>query len=264
MAEIGHHLDLSVLFVAAFTALLLQIAANLLNDVSDFYSGVDTAARMGPVRVTQAGWLTPTQVYRAAALILGLATMGGVYLVSVGGWPILLIGLLCIGGAVAYSLGPFQFARHALGEVAAFLFFGIIAVVGSAYLQNPDISSMAIEAAVPIGILVSMLMLVNNLRDIDTDQASGKITLAVLLGADRARALYLGGLILALAWPLALLRYPTITRGVLLPWVAFPLAIAAARSVWNARSSEDFIRALGDTAILHAVYGVLLAVGILW
>lgn len=251
----------AVALACAAAALALQIGTNLVNDALDFLNRIDTAERIGPTRVTLAGWLSARAVLGGAGLAFAAALACGVYLVWVGGAPILWIGLASLAAAVGYSAGPFPLASHGLGEVAAFVFFGVIAVTGSAYLHLDRVSADAVVASAPIAALVSAIMAVNNLRDIETDRSSGKRTLAVRIGAPAARHMYAALVAGAYAWALALVWL----RGsawLLLPLLSAPLALGAIRQLRAAQSGPEFNLALAHTARLHVVYGALLCVGL--
>ena len=251
-----------VTLVCLLCALLLQTAANLGNDVFDFLRGIDTPGRQGPLRVTQAGLIPARAVLRATALVLFVGACCGLYLVSVGGAPILIVGIAAIVCALGYSGGPYPLASRGLGEVTVFVFFGVVAVVGSAYLNSGRLSALALLSSVPVGALAMALLVVNNLRDIETDREAGKRTLAVRLGARRTRIEY--GLLIAVAyaWPLVLLASTHTTQTVLLPWLSAPWAVALLRSVLKAPDAPALNRALVGTARLHAIYGILLIVGV--
>ena len=254
-------LGASLIPVAVGAALALQIGTNLVNDALDFLNRIDTAERIGPTRVTLAGWLSARAVLAGAGLAFGTALACGAYLVAVGGAPILWIGLASLAAAVGYSGGPFPLASHGLGEVAAFLFFGVVAVTGSAYLHLDRVSASALAASMPIAALVSAIMAVNNLRDIETDRRSGKRTLAVRIGAAAARRMYTA--LLAGAYAAALtLAWLLGSAWLLLPLASAPLALGAARRLHEARSGPEFNLALAGTARLHAVYGGLLCVAL--
>jgi len=250
-----------VLVVCAMAAIALQIATNLANDAFDYLGAIDTQDRVGPVRVTQAGWLRPGQVFMGVGCAIGLALGCGVYLVGVGGAPILWIGIASIVAALAYSAGPFPLASHGLGELVAFAFFGVIATGGAAYLHVGHGSALHLLASLPIGFLVAALMVVNNLRDIETDAQSGKRTLAVRIGARSTRRLYrvlVWGALVACV-PLAL-AFASIV--LLLPLCAFPLARQTLATVARADDSMSFGAALAETARLHAAFGVLLCLAL--
>lgn len=177
-----------MLFIASLIcALALQIAVNLANDLFDGLSGVDSKSRIGPIRVVQAGLISVTAIKRALFIICAIAVGAGIYLVLQGGWEIFVLGALSLAGVFAYSAGPFPLASKALGELTVFVFFGWIAVLGSYYLQTQTLSFIAFGFATSSGLLSAAIMLVNNIRDITSDKAAGKITLAVLLGAKKAR-----------------------------------------------------------------------------
>lgn len=247
---------------ALLGALLLQVGSNLANDVFDYKKGADTAGRLGPTRVTQAGLLTPNQVLAGMWLTFGLAALVGVYLVVVGGWPVVVIGLLSMASAIAYTGGPFPLGYHGLGDVFVFIFFGLVAVGGTYYVQAGTVSPLAVWVAVPVGVLVVNILVVNNLRDIESDRAAGKKTLAVRLGAGGARAEYLALLAVACAVPLLMALLGLSTPWVMLAWLsllpgwrAIRLALTAEGPVLN--------QALAGTARLALIYALLLSAGLL-
>jgi 1,4-dihydroxy-2-naphthoate octaprenyltransferase len=259
----GHPLQPLTFVVTLLTALLIQIGTNFANDVFDFHKGADTAERLGPLRVTQGGLVTPRQVLVATYLTFGLALILGLYLVVLGGWPILLIGVLCVVAGLTYVGGPWPFGYHGLGDVVCFIFFGMLAVLGTAYLQAGELSALAIWAAVPVGCLVTAILVVNNLRDIDTDRAVGKRTLAVLLGRRWTRVEY--ALLLLVAYGVVAwlgLRGQASTVWWWLPFLSVPLAIWLVRYV--ARTvGRPLNVALKRTGQLHLLFGVLFTLG-LW
>jgi len=258
----GGPLDLASLIACVVAAISLQVSTNLANDAFDFVRSIDDARRLGPLRVTQAGWLSARQVFVGVGVAIGLAMLAGVQLVAAGGWPILAIGLISIVFALAYSGGPFPLASHGLGEVAAFVFFGVVAVMGSSYLHTGSFALDAFVVSLPVGCLVSAIMVVNNLRDIESDAATGKRTLAVRLGAPATRRVYVAliGSSYACAIPLALYLG---SAWMLLPWLSIPLARATARSLVEARTGTEFNTSLAQTARLHGAHGVLLCLGLI-
>ncbi len=245
-------------------ALLIQVATNLANDYYDFVRGGDTDERVGPTRVTQAGLISPRTVQRAMVLTL-LAALGvGVYLASVGGWPIVVIGLASLVCAVAYTGGPFPLAYHGLGDVFVFVFFGLVAVTGTVWVQTLTWSAEALWAGAGIGALSTAILVVNNLRDIPTDRQAGKNTLAVRLGVQGSRIQYLALLALGAAVPVVgVLRFgwPTATLASLLVFLA---GVAPARVVLGFRQPAELLPALGGTARIVALYGVVLAGALAW
>jgi len=242
-------------------ALLLQVTANLSNDLSDFRKGADTPDRTGPVRVAAAGLVTPRQLEIAIAIAIGLAGLVGLYLTSVGGPVLLLVGVLAVVAALAYTGGPWAYGYRGLGEVFVFVFFGLVAVVGTAYLQAARVEPLFWGAAVPVGALTTAILVVNNLRDIPTDAAAGKRTLAVMLGVRRTRLEYAGLLLAAFVVPVALVAAG---RGltVLLPLLALPLASPLLRTVRTFSEPRQLNLVLKGTARLALVFGVLFAAGL--
>ncbi len=250
-------------FLAALLAsMLIQIGTNFANDYFDFQKGADTAERIGPVRVTQSGLIPPAAVRNGIVVAFGLAALLGLYLVAVGGWPILLIGLLSIASGVLYTGGPWPLGYHGLGDVFVFVFFGIVAVCGTAYLHTGTFPPEALIAALPIAMLVTAILVVNNLRDVVTDRAAGKRTLAVIFGPRFARAEYLvlvigAYVLLPISWLIGLA-----SPWVMLPLVTLPLAIPLLRTMVT-QSGPTLNKALKGTGQLELVFGVLMAVGLL-
>jgi 1,4-dihydroxy-2-naphthoate octaprenyltransferase len=247
---------------ALLCAVLIQIGTNLANDYFDFRKGADTAARLGPVRVTQSGLIPPATVRNAMIGVFGLAVLVGVYLVAAGGWPILVIGALSIAAGVLYTGGPYPLAYHGLGDLFVFAFFGLVAVCGTAYLMAGAVPPAAWWAALPVACIVTAILVVNNLRDIDTDRAAGKRTLAVLLGRRATRAEYV--LLLAAAY-LLLPAGPLLGLAgwwALLPLLTLPYAILLIRIVLRAEG-RPLNLALAGTGRLHLLFGTLFAVGLL-
>lgn len=244
-------------------ALLIQIGCNLANDYFDYRHGADTTTRLGPVRVTQSGLASPAAVWRATLLVFGLAALIGLYLVWVGGVPILVIGAASIAAAVLYTGGPWPFGYHGLGDLVCFIFFGLAAVVGMALLLTGTAPPEAWWAAVPVAALVTAILVVNNLRDIDTDRVARKYTLAVLLGRTGTRVEYLVLLVLAYLAPLVWALAGGAPRWWWLPWLSLLLAVPLARRVLTT-DGAPLNRALKDTARLHLLYGALWALALLF
>src|SRR6266513_4826740 len=185
----GHFHPLA--FVAALLgAIFLQVGTNLSNDYSDARRGADTEDRLGPVRVTAGGLMPPRTVLIGTWVAFGIAVAAGAYLTAVAGWQLLVVGAASILAGVLYTGGPRPYGYEGLGEAFVFMFFGVVAVVGSYYVQTEDLSWIAFALSVPVGLLVSAILVVNNVRDIETDRRAGKRTLAVRLGRERTRALY--------------------------------------------------------------------------
>ena len=231
------------------------------NDLGDFKKGTDTAERVGPLRVTTAGLISEGDIKRGIVVVLGLAAVCGIYLIVVGGWPILAVGLFSMVAAVAYTYGPLPFGYYGLGDVATFIFFGPIAVVGTYYAQAHAAPPLVWIAAIPMGSLVTAILVVNNVRDADTDRRAGKRTLAVVLGRRGARIEYLIMLVLAYTVPLLLWLGYGMRPWVLLPFVTLPLAAGHARAVFTVLGPA-LNKTLGGTAQLAVLYAIAFAIGI--
>jgi 1,4-dihydroxy-2-naphthoate octaprenyltransferase len=242
-------------------AILLQVLANLANDLSDYRRGADTPDRAGPTRVASAGLVTPRQLELAVGLTIAAAGLVGAWLAWVGGPAIVALGILAVVAALAYTGGPWPYGYRALGEVFVFIFFGLVAVVGTAYLQALRFEALFVVAAIPMGALITAILVVNNLRDIPTDAAAGKRTLAVVLGQRAATVEY--GLLLALAFavPVSLLLAG---QGIaqLLPLCSAPLAARLLRTVRSFAEPRQLNAVLAGTARLALVFGALFAVAL--
>jgi 1,4-dihydroxy-2-naphthoate octaprenyltransferase len=247
---------------ALAAALCLQIAANFANDAFDHEKGADTEERLGPPRAAAAGLLSPAALRRGMAAALAGAALAGLPLVALGGWPILVLGLASLAAAVAYTGGRFAFGYRGLGEVAVFFFFGLVAVCGTFAVQAGRVGAPALLASLPIGALASAVLLVNNVRDLETDRRAGKRTLAVRLG--RRGALRLHGLLVLgaqAALPLLWLAGPT-SPGVLAAGATLPWSASLVRRVAREQGPE-LNEALASTAKLEVVFAALLSAGCL-
>ena len=253
----------AVFLATLASALLIQIGTNFANDYSDFHRGADHDGRLGPLRVTQSGLISLDMVRRGIVVAFGAAALLGAWLAWIGGWPIVLIGVASIVCGLAYTGGPWPFGYHALGDVFVFVFFGLVAVAGTAYLQSGVWTATALVAAVPIGLLVTNILVVNNLRDLATDRAAGKHTLAVRLGDAGTRAQYALLTVLAYLVPTAMAFGGTpARRWLLLPWISAPLAIALVRKVLGGLSGRELNPMLKRTGQLLLSYGALFAAGL--
>jgi 1,4-dihydroxy-2-naphthoate octaprenyltransferase len=248
---------------ALLGASLLQVGANFANDVFDFERGADTVERLGPQRATQQGWITPEQMKRAMWLAFAAATLTGLYLTYVAGWPVLALGLLSIAAAYLYTGGPRPYGYLGLGDLAVFLFFGLGAVAGTYYVQALSVSRLALIASIPIGALATAILVVNNLRDIETDARAGKHTLAVRLGERATRAYYFALLLVAYVVPLLLWWRGLAGPQALLPWLSLPLALRLASRLRHERGLA-LNGCLVRTARLEVVFGLLFALGLAW
>lgn len=251
-------------FVAALLgAIFIQVGTNLSNDYSDARRGADTEDRLGPVRVTAGGLVPPSRVLLATYVTFGLAVLCGIYLVAVAGWELVAVGAASILAGVLYTGGPRPYGYEGLGEVFVFLFFGIVAVSGSYFVQTRELAWEAYACAVPVGLLASAILVVNNVRDLETDRRAGKRTLAVRLGRSRTRMLYTGMLLGAFALAPLPWLLGSMTAWLLLPWLALPLALALIRVVRERVDGPSLNAALAKTGMLQLCFCVLLSAGIL-
>jgi 1,4-dihydroxy-2-naphthoate octaprenyltransferase len=258
-ASYDGHFRLLPFVAAMMAAVLIQVGTNLSNDFFDFERGADTPDRLGPARVTQSGLASPQSVRSGMYLAFGAAAAIGVYLVAVGGWPILAIGVLAIAAGIAYTGGPWPLGYHGLGDLFVFIFFGLVAVVGRYYLQAGEVGSIAWVAAAPVGLIVTAILVVNNLRDIESDRRVGKRTLAVRLGARLTRVQY--ALLLLAPYPLVagFAAGGTLPGWSWLPWLTLPTALLLAGVVLRGAEGRRLNAVLQGTAQLHLFFGALLA-----
>ncbi|MDA8372141.1 MAG: 1,4-dihydroxy-2-naphthoate polyprenyltransferase [Nocardiopsaceae bacterium] len=245
--------------LALGVALALQVGVNYANDYSDGIRGTDTEERTGPTRLTAARLAAPRQVLVAAWACFALAAVLGLAVVAVSSWWLLLVGAAAIVAAWFYTGGNTPYGYRGLGEVSVFVFFGLVAVVGTVFVQVGSVPWHGWVAAVPIGLLSCSVLVINNLRDIPTDSATGKVTLAVRLGDRPTRRLYLGCLVGAFA--IALGTFPAA------PWaalvlLALPLALGPIRRVAGGQTGRDLVAGLGETGRLQMVFGLLFSGGL--
>ena len=251
-------------FVAALVgSVFIQIGTNLSNDYSDARRGADTEDRLGPVRVTAGGLLPPRRVLVGTYLAFGIAVAAGAYLTAVAGWQLLVVGVLSILAGVLYTGGPRPYGYEGLGELFVFLFFGVVAVTGSYYVQTEELAWEAFALSVPVGLLAAAILVVNNVRDVDTDRRAGKRTLAVKLGRERARALFVAMLVLAFAIPPAVALAGGLSWWLALTLLAWPLALPLVRTLRTRTDGPALNEALASTGRLLAVFSLLLSAGIL-
>lgn len=249
-----------VFVVTLLCALLIQIGTNLHNDVADFVHGADRPDRVGPLRVTAAGWATPQSVRRAAALSFGLALLLGLVLVWQGGWPIFAIGLSSLLAAWAYSGGKHPISHGALGELFVLVFFGLLAVAGSHWLQSGSNTLAPWLAGAVVGLPAAAVLLVNNFRDHDADLRQGRLTLASRLGDAAASRAYAA--IVLLPFVLVLVLAWLGHTGAMLAWVAIPYALKLIPQLHRQASGAQLNQLLGATAKLGLLLGLLLSVGV--
>src|SRR6059058_5782672 len=247
-------------FVAALLgAVFIQVGTNLSNDYSDARRGADSEDRLGPVRVTAGGLVPPGQVLLATYATFGLAVACGAYLVAVAGPELLAVGAASILAGVLYTGGPRPYGYEGLGELFVFLFFGIVAVTGSYYVQVQELPWQAFALAVPVGLIASAILVVNNVRDLETDRRAGKRTLAVRLGRARTRTLYAA--MLAAAYLALAVVALGLTAWVVLPVATIPLAVRLARTVRTRTDGPSLNGALAGTGALQLIFCLLLSAG---
>lgn len=259
-----HHdaFALAPALAALVCALFIQVGTNFANDYFDHAKGADTPDRLGPTRVTASGLLDAASVKRAMVLTLAAAVVLGGYLVWVGGWPIVAIGLASVAAGVLYTGGPWPFGYHGLGDLFVMVFFGFVAVAGTVYVQALTWHADALVAGAGVGALATAILVVNNLRDMDTDERAGKRTLAVRMGPLGTKAEYVVLLALAAAVPVlgvAVFDWPLTALAGL---AAFGAAVAPTRTVLTFEDARALNGTLAQTGMLLGLYGLLLTVGL--
>jgi 1,4-dihydroxy-2-naphthoate octaprenyltransferase len=248
--------------LALIGALAIQVAANFANDASDAKRGVDTSDRLGPPRMVSSGVISSHQMWVATWLAIGVAAAAGIALTFIAGWVVLLLGASSIVAMLGYVGGPAPYGYRAMGEVAVFLFFGLVATVGSRYVHDGTAPLPAWLLAVPVGMLVTAILVANNYRDIDTDRATGKRTLAVVIGAAPTRTLF-AVLVFGAFGAIAVFAMAGWTPlSTLFSCFLLPLAAVPVRIVNSATDGPSLIRALKTTARLHLWVGVSLAAAV--
>jgi 1,4-dihydroxy-2-naphthoate octaprenyltransferase len=244
-------------------SILIQIGTNLANDYSDARRGADTEDRLGPVRVTAGGLMPPRRVLVGTWVAFGLAVAAGSYLAAVAGWELLVVGVLSIAAGILYTGGPRPYGYEGLGELFVFVFFGLVAVGGSYFVQTEDLRWEAIALGVPVGLLAAAILVVNNVRDVETDRRAGKRTLAVRLGRERAVQAFSVMVSLAYGALPAIVIASDLGPWLLLPLVSLPLALPLWPTLASRRDGPSLNKLLADTGRLLAVFSLLLAAGLL-
>ena len=247
---------------ALFCSIFIQIGTNFANDLFDFLHGTDKHDRLGPQRAVASGLITITEMKVGTALTFGLSFILGLYLVYSGGWIVLLIGVISIAAGIAYTAGPLPLAYNGLGDVAAFLFFGLVGTVGTYYVQAHEFTWMSLWASIPVGSLITNILVINNYRDREEDRSNGKNTLAVIFGEKFTRAQYV--IFMILSYSILFVVYFTFKKNflVFLPMLCIPLSIKLIRMIYTLRGKE-LNKTLELTAKLSALYGLLFAIGII-
>lgn len=253
--------DISVMVLLC--AILIQIGTNFANDYYDFVKGADNDERIGFERATSAGLVTPNVMLKATISTMFIAFIAGLYLVWIGGWVVLLIGLLSILFGILYTGGPYPLGYNGLGDLFVFIFFGIVAVMGTYYVHALQWNLFSFWASLPVGALAVNILVVNNLRDVSQDTLSGKRTLGVLLGENALKWEYLLLLLLSYVIPFMILFRFESGLWILLPLLSLPLSIPLLNQIWNHDDKKSLNRTLERTAQFMVLYGVLFSIGIL-
>ena len=258
--------DNKINFIAAFIALicslLIQIGTNFVNDLYDHLKGSDSEDRVGPERALATGMISINEMKLAIFLAFGVTFLLGLYLVNLAGWPILLVGILSIASGYAYTAGPYPLAYNGLGDIFVFIFFGVVAVVGTYYVQALQLTEMIFIASIPAGTLITNILVVNNYRDIDEDRKNNKNTLAVLFGRKFSQVQYLLQLFAAYAVPVYIFIRYEVSWLILLPLITLPLGIKLFKSLIDLQG-EDLNKTLELTAKLSVIFSILFSIGFL-
>ena len=249
--------------VALFCAFAIQIGTNFANDYYDYIKGADTPERIGFERATSAGLISPQKMLFATYLTMGIAFLAGLYLVWVGGWIVLLIGILSLLFGIAYTGGPYPLGYNGLGDVFVFIFFGLIAVTGTYYVNALEWSFVSLIASVPVGALCVNILVVNNLRDVDQDKIAGKRTLGVLFGEFALKMEYLSMLLAAFATPVTLYFYYAYSLWIFLPFLSLPAAWILLNEIWNHTDKKILNNTLENTAKYMLLFGILFSIGLI-
>jgi len=252
-------------FVASLFCLLcsflIQIGTNFANDLFDHLKGSDTPDRVGPMRLLSSGHIAPREMKVALWVTFGLAFLLGMYLVYIGGMPILIVGVLSIISGIVYTAGPYPLAYNGLGDLFSFVFFGVVGTVGTYYVNTLEISRLAFVASVPVGSLITAILVVNNYRDIAQDRAANKNTLAVTFGKKFSRIEYRTFIFVSFLTPLALYHFFDFSYWVFLPVITVPLAVKMIRLL-STLEGQALNKLLAITAAFSAIFGLLFAIGI--
>jgi 1,4-dihydroxy-2-naphthoate octaprenyltransferase len=251
------------LVVILFSALAIQVGVNFANDLADAQKGADTETRIGPPRAVATGLLSAEHMKRGIVIAFGLAAIAGVYLIWLAGWVILAIGVISIIAALGYTNGPIPYGYYGLGELFVFIFFGLVATVGTRYVYDQTAPADAWVSGISMGLLAAAILVANNVRDSDTDRVAGKRTLAVVLGRNPARVLYAAMVLGSFAVVAAAVPVGTLSTWSLLTLLALPLTVPPIRTIFTETAGPPLIGVLKETARLQLVFAALLAVGVL-
>ena len=247
--------------LAGLSAIFIQIGTNFANDYFDFVRGADQKGRLGPTRVTQAGLVKPVVMKRATVLVFGLAVLAGIYLIWRGGWPVLIIGILSILFGILYTAGPYPLGYNGLGDIFVLIFFGVVAVSGTYYVQALEINALVILAGLSPGLFSMAILTVNNLRDVQSDIKAGKLTLAVRFGENFARWEYLLSVLIACLIPILLFFLTNSHLYALAASLVFVAAIPSIKTIFEQKPGIIFNQVLATTGKLLLIYSLLFSIG---
>tara|TARA_Y100001970_G_scaffold293862_1_gene444022 strand:- start:1383 stop:2246 length:864 start_codon:yes stop_codon:yes gene_type:complete len=252
--------NLFIFFMILLAALLIQIGTNFANDLYDFLNGADNENRIGPIRLTQSGLISPKKMKNAMWISFILAICVGFYLALIGGWPIVIIGLASIFSGIAYTAGPYPLGYNGFGDLFVFIFFGLIAVPGTYYLYTGEINSLSLHMGIIMGMLSTAILVINNLRDIDTDRISGKNTLAVLLGEKVSKIQYTLFLFIPFIYSIYL-WYNHYVASFLLVVFCLPISVKLVIKVFTL-DGDELNSVLGSTAKFLFIFTILFSLGL--
>ncbi|MBZ0200765.1 MAG: 1,4-dihydroxy-2-naphthoate polyprenyltransferase [Ignavibacteriaceae bacterium] len=254
---------LPVAIAAFLCTVLIQIGTNFINDLYDFFSGADNEKRKGPQRVLVSGLITPAEMKAGIIITFLVAFFIGLYLVSVGGIIILFVGVVSILAGIAYTAGPYPLAYHGLGDIFVFIFFGVVGTVFTHYIHTGELSTVAFWSSLPVGALITNILVINNYRDFEEDKDANKNTLVVILGRTFARYQYVFMIVLSFAIPLILFFIFKVTAWIFLPYLTLPLAYKLIKMIYTLHGTE-LNKTLELTAKLSALYGLLFSFGLVF
>ncbi len=248
--------------VALLCSILIQIGTNYTNDLYDHLKGSDTKERKGPLRVLSAGLISVEEMKIGIFVVFAITFLLGLYLVYAAGWIILAIGIVSIIAGLAYTAGPFPLAYNGLGDVFVFIFFGIVGTMGTYYLHHQEFTVLSFLISLPVGALITNILVVNNFRDIEEDRTAGKKTLAVIFGNTFSKFEFIVLLIISFLIPVILFTYYNFTYWIFLPYFSLPIAFLLIKML-NEYKGTQLNKMLELTAKFSALYGVLLSIGII-
>ena len=248
-------------FIALVCSILIQVGTNYVNDLYDFLAGTDTKERIGPMRALASGLITVREMKMAIYFTFSVVFFLGLYLVYDSSYWILLVGILSILAGIAYTAGPYPLAYHALGDLFVFLFFGLVGTMGSYYIQSNNLNWLSLFSAIPVGLLITNILVINNYRDIDEDKLNNKITLAVKIGRTASKIQYIISIFISYASLLVIYFYLLKKYSVLMPFVLIPVAIVLIKMVLTTQGKK-LNKTLALTAGFSAIFSLLLAIGI--